>query len=173
MSFFTQQVRQDVLPTALSLCQDPEAEVRRCMCRQLAHLARGLGAEAARSVLLPQLVELAADEEARVRAAAAEAAVQVMPLLDEDARRAVMAPLVIKSCDQVKRGRTLTCTTILTIYMNKMWQKHYKLWQEKRRRCLIIGKICRRYQSSKKTCTYCNNECKSSLWNSSSNRNSI
>ncbi len=118
------------------------------MCRQLAHLARGLGAEAARSALLPQLVELAADEEARVRAAAAEAAVQVMPLLDEDARRAVMAPLVIKSCDQVKRRR-MTCTTIRTIYMYKMWQKHYKLWQEKRRRCLIIGKICRRYQSSK------------------------
>ncbi len=96
------QVRQEVLPTALTLCQDLEADVRHCACRHLvAPLARGLGAESARAALLPQLVELSNDEAARVRLAAVEAVVQVLALLDDDARKSVIVPLVIKSCDQV------------------------------------------------------------------------
>ncbi|KAF4136939.1 hypothetical protein GN958_ATG13929 [Phytophthora infestans] len=51
----------------MSLCQDTDAEVRRCMCIQLDGLARAVGEEHACKELLPELLELLNDEEEQVK----------------------------------------------------------------------------------------------------------
>ncbi|KAG6609724.1 Protein phosphatase 2A regulatory subunit A [Phytophthora cinnamomi] len=51
----------------MALCQDTDAEVRKCMCIQLDGLARAVGEEHACSELLPELLELLQDEEEQVR----------------------------------------------------------------------------------------------------------
>jgi len=37
------RVKREILPLVKSLCQDVEYEVRTCMCRQLEHVAQGIG----------------------------------------------------------------------------------------------------------------------------------
>ncbi|TYZ62534.1 hypothetical protein PybrP1_012716 [[Pythium] brassicae (nom. inval.)] len=54
----------------MALCQDTDAEVRRCMCIQVDALARAVGEEKACSDLLPELLELLQDEEEQVKQAA-------------------------------------------------------------------------------------------------------
>ncbi|GAB9462655.1 hypothetical protein Gpo141_00000143 [Globisporangium polare] len=51
----------------MALCQDTDAEVRKCMCIQLDALARAVGEEKASSELLPELLELLQDEEEQVK----------------------------------------------------------------------------------------------------------
>ncbi|KAE9048390.1 hypothetical protein PR002_g514 [Phytophthora rubi] len=51
----------------MALCQDTDAEVRKCMCIQLDGLARAVGEEHACSELLPELLELLQDEEEQVK----------------------------------------------------------------------------------------------------------
>ncbi|ETI43740.1 hypothetical protein F441_11273 [Phytophthora nicotianae CJ01A1] len=51
----------------MSLCQDTDAEVRKCMCIQLDGLARAVGEEHACKELLPELLELLNDEEEQVK----------------------------------------------------------------------------------------------------------
>uniref|UniRef100_A0A669C7U8 Protein phosphatase 4 regulatory subunit 4 n=1 Tax=Oreochromis niloticus TaxID=8128 RepID=A0A669C7U8_ORENI len=70
-------VKKELLPLARSLCQDPEFEVRACMCRQLESIARATGAE-----LLPDLVELAGDEDSSVRLAAFDTITNLMEMMD-------------------------------------------------------------------------------------------
>ena len=98
-------VEQDVLPTALALCSDPEAEVRHCMCRHLAFVARGAGLEATRASVLPQLVELSNDSSCHVRLSAIETVVHLLSLLDDETCTQTIVPLVIKSCEQVSTDR--------------------------------------------------------------------
>ena len=98
-----QVVRQEVLPTALSLCQDVDAEVRYCMCRHLSFLSCGIGLDATKTTVLPQLVELCTDDNSDVRLAAIETVVQLLGLLDDNTCTRVIVPLVIKSCDQAKQ----------------------------------------------------------------------
>ncbi|KAF1795318.1 HEAT, type 2 [Phytophthora cactorum] len=50
----------------MSLCQDTDAEVRKCMCIQLDGLARAVGEEHACKELLPELLELLNDEEEQI-----------------------------------------------------------------------------------------------------------
>ncbi|KAL8008162.1 putative serine/threonine-protein phosphatase 4 regulatory subunit 4 [Plasmopara halstedii] len=54
----------------MSLCQDTDAEVRKCMCIQLDGLARAIGEDFARKELLSELLELLKDEEEQVKQAA-------------------------------------------------------------------------------------------------------
>ncbi|CAK4712315.1 hypothetical protein LEN26_013332 [Aphanomyces euteiches] len=51
----------------MALCQDTDAEVRKCMCMQLDALARAVGQAKASSDLLPELLELLQDEETQVK----------------------------------------------------------------------------------------------------------
>ncbi|KAG7396051.1 Serine/threonine-protein phosphatase 4 regulatory subunit 4 [Phytophthora boehmeriae] len=51
----------------MALCQDTDAEVRRCMCVQLDGLARAVGEQLACTELLPELLELLQDEEEQVK----------------------------------------------------------------------------------------------------------
>ncbi|KAL4095759.1 hypothetical protein PRIC1_009131 [Phytophthora ramorum] len=51
----------------MALCQDTDAEVRKCMCIQLDGLARAVGEEHACTELLPELLELLQDEEEQVK----------------------------------------------------------------------------------------------------------
>lgn len=37
------RVKREILPLVKSLCQDVEYEVRTCICRQLEHVAQGIG----------------------------------------------------------------------------------------------------------------------------------
>lgn len=58
------------LQKMMAMCQDTDAEVRKCMCIQLDALARAIGEEKAGNVLLPELLELLQDEEEQVKQAA-------------------------------------------------------------------------------------------------------
>ncbi|TMW68813.1 hypothetical protein Poli38472_006281 [Pythium oligandrum] len=54
----------------MAMCQDTDAEVRKCMCIQLDALARAVGEVKACEELLPELLELLQDEEEQVKQAA-------------------------------------------------------------------------------------------------------
>ncbi|XP_069581184.1 serine/threonine-protein phosphatase 4 regulatory subunit 4 isoform X2 [Brachyistius frenatus] len=92
-------VKKDLLPLALSLCQDLEFEVRACMCRQLESIARATGVDDTRTELLPELLELAGDEESNVRLAAFDTIINLMDMMDSDDRLHIVVPLVMSVCD--------------------------------------------------------------------------
>ncbi|KAM9840447.1 serine/threonine-protein phosphatase 4 regulatory subunit 4 [Aulostomus maculatus] len=92
-------VKKELLPLARSLCQDPEFEVRACMCRQLENIARATRVDDTRMELLPELVELAGDEESSVRLAAFDTIINLMELIDSDDRLHVVVPLVMSVCE--------------------------------------------------------------------------
>nr|XP_021148096.1 serine/threonine-protein phosphatase 4 regulatory subunit 4 isoform X3 [Columba livia] len=75
-------MKREILPLVKSLCQDVEYEVRTCMCRQLEHIAQGIGTELTKTVVLPELVELARDESSSVRLAAFETLVNLLEMFD-------------------------------------------------------------------------------------------
>ncbi|XP_026646951.2 serine/threonine-protein phosphatase 4 regulatory subunit 4 isoform X2 [Zonotrichia albicollis] len=93
-------VKREVLPLVKSLCQDVEYEVRACMCRQLEHVARGIGTELTKTVVLPELVELARDEGSSVRLAAFETLVNLLDMFDADDRSQTVLPLVKSFCEK-------------------------------------------------------------------------
>ncbi|XP_063188758.1 serine/threonine-protein phosphatase 4 regulatory subunit 4 isoform X3 [Chroicocephalus ridibundus] len=75
-------IKREILPLVKSLCHDVEYEVRTCMCRQLEHIAQGIGTELTKTVVLPELVELARDEGSSVRLAAFETLVNLLDMFD-------------------------------------------------------------------------------------------
>ncbi|XP_040528088.1 serine/threonine-protein phosphatase 4 regulatory subunit 4 isoform X1 [Gallus gallus] len=93
-------VKREILPLVKSLCQDVEYEVRTCMCRQLEHVAQGIGTELTKTVVLPELVELARDEGSSVRLAAFETLVNLLDMFDSDDRRQTVLPLVKSFCEK-------------------------------------------------------------------------
>uniref|UniRef100_A0A669PHH6 Serine/threonine-protein phosphatase 4 regulatory subunit 4 n=1 Tax=Phasianus colchicus TaxID=9054 RepID=A0A669PHH6_PHACC len=93
-------VKREILPLVKSLCQDVEYEVRTCMCRQLEHIAQGIGTELTKTVVLPELVELARDEGSGVRLAAFETLVNLLDMFDSDDRRQTVLPLVKSFCEK-------------------------------------------------------------------------
>ncbi|XP_053836839.1 serine/threonine-protein phosphatase 4 regulatory subunit 4 isoform X2 [Vidua macroura] len=93
-------VKREVLPLVKSLCQDVEYEVRTCMCRQLEHVARGIGTELTKTVVLSELVELARDEGSSVRLAAFETLVNLLDMFDADDRSQTVLPLVKSFCEK-------------------------------------------------------------------------
>ncbi|NXG11670.1 PP4R4 phosphatase, partial [Sakesphorus luctuosus] len=93
-------IKREVLPLVKSLCQDMEYEVRTCMCRQLEHIARGIGTELTKTVVLPELVELARDEGSSVRLAAFETLVNLLDMFDGDDRSQTVLPLVKSFCEK-------------------------------------------------------------------------
>ena len=107
-----QLVRQEVLPTTLSLCQDIDIEVRYCMCRHLALVSVGVGLETTKTTILPQLVELCDDKQSDVRLAAIETVVQLLGLLDDDTCKHIIIPLVIKTFEQAKQAEDETLVNI-------------------------------------------------------------
>ena len=105
-------VRQEVLPTTLTLCQDIDAEVRYCMCRHLALVSCGVGLEATKATLLPQLVELCDDKQSDVKLAAIETIVQLLGLLDDNTCKQIVIPLVTRTCEQAKLAGDETLVNI-------------------------------------------------------------
>uniref|UniRef100_A0A3Q0TA55 Protein phosphatase 4 regulatory subunit 4 n=1 Tax=Amphilophus citrinellus TaxID=61819 RepID=A0A3Q0TA55_AMPCI len=95
--FDSHRVKKELLPLARSLCQDPEFEVRACMCRQLENIAR-VTVDDTRTELLPDLVELAGDEDSSVRLAAFDTIINLMEMMDSDQLH-VVVPLVMAVCD--------------------------------------------------------------------------
>ncbi|XP_023783408.1 serine/threonine-protein phosphatase 4 regulatory subunit 4 isoform X4 [Cyanistes caeruleus] len=93
-------IKREVLPLVKSLCQDVEYEVRTCMCRQLEHVARGIGTDLTKTVVLPELVELARDEGSSVRLAAFETLVNLLDMFDADDRSQTVLPLVKSFCEK-------------------------------------------------------------------------
>ncbi|KAL3979241.1 DNA polymerase delta subunit 2 [Sarotherodon galilaeus] len=92
-------VKKELLPLARSLCQDPEFEVRACMCRQLESIARATGVDDTRAELLPDLVELAGDEDSSVRLAAFDTIINLMEMMDSDDQLHIVIPLVMAVCE--------------------------------------------------------------------------
>ena len=107
-----QLVRQEVLPTALTLCQDIDIEVRYCMCRHLALVSCGVGLETTKTTILPQLVELCDDKQSDVRLAAIETVVQLLGLLDDETCKQIIIPLVKKTFEQAKQAEDETLVNI-------------------------------------------------------------
>lgn len=97
-----QLVRQEVLPSALSLCQDPEPEVKHEMCRHFSQVAVGVGSEVTKTTMMPQLVDLAADPDGNVRIAAVETVVKLLNFLDAETVRDTVVPMVIESGDRAR-----------------------------------------------------------------------
>ncbi|XP_053923731.1 serine/threonine-protein phosphatase 4 regulatory subunit 4 isoform X4 [Cuculus canorus] len=93
-------IKREILPLVKSLCQDVEYEVRTCMCRQLEHIAQGIGTELTKTVVLPELVELARDEDSSVRLAAFETLVNLLDMFDADDRSQTVLPLVKSFCEK-------------------------------------------------------------------------
>ncbi|NWS72536.1 PP4R4 phosphatase, partial [Crotophaga sulcirostris] len=98
--FEAHTIKREVLPLVKSLCQDVEYEVRTCMCRQLEHIAQGIGTELTKTVVLPELVELARDEGSSVRLAAFETLVNLLDMFDADDRSQTVLPLVKSFCEK-------------------------------------------------------------------------
>ncbi|KAF1448246.1 Serine/threonine-protein phosphatase 4 regulatory subunit 4, partial [Pygoscelis papua] len=93
-------IKREIIPLVKSLCQDVEYEVRTCMCRQLEHIAQGIGTELTKTVVLPELVELARDEGSSVRLAAFETLVNLLDMFDADDRSQTVLPLVKSFCEK-------------------------------------------------------------------------
>ncbi|NXU47191.1 PP4R4 phosphatase, partial [Turnix velox] len=93
-------IKREILPLVKSLCHDVEYEVRTCMCRQLEHIAQGVGTELTKTVVLPELVELARDEGSSVRLAAFETLVNLLDMIDADDRSQTVLPLVKSFCEK-------------------------------------------------------------------------
>ncbi|XP_063188759.1 serine/threonine-protein phosphatase 4 regulatory subunit 4 isoform X4 [Chroicocephalus ridibundus] len=93
-------IKREILPLVKSLCHDVEYEVRTCMCRQLEHIAQGIGTELTKTVVLPELVELARDEGSSVRLAAFETLVNLLDMFDADDRSQTVLPLVKSFCEK-------------------------------------------------------------------------
>ncbi|XP_010002033.1 PREDICTED: serine/threonine-protein phosphatase 4 regulatory subunit 4 [Chaetura pelagica] len=93
-------IKREILPLVKSLCQDVEYEVRACMCRQLEHIAQGVGTDLTKTVVLPELVELARDEGSSVRLAAFETLVNLLEMFDADDRSQTVLPLVKSFCEK-------------------------------------------------------------------------
>ncbi|XP_061757439.1 serine/threonine-protein phosphatase 4 regulatory subunit 4 isoform X2 [Nerophis ophidion] len=88
-------VKKELLPLARALCQDPEFEVRACMCRQLENIATATGADETSTQLLPDLVDLARDGHCDVRLAALDTIINLMEKIDSENRLRVVVPLVM------------------------------------------------------------------------------
>nr|XP_014352688.1 PREDICTED: serine/threonine-protein phosphatase 4 regulatory subunit 4 isoform X2 [Latimeria chalumnae] len=93
-------IKKDMLPLVKSLCQDVEYEVRSCMCRQLEHIAHGIGPELTKATILPELIELARDESSSVRLAAFDTTVNLLELFDKDDRSQTLFPQVKLFCEK-------------------------------------------------------------------------
>ncbi|DBA02891.1 TPA: hypothetical protein N0F65_005918 [Lagenidium giganteum] len=63
----TQDIEGLYFQKMMAMCQDTDAEIRKCMCIQLDALARAVGEEKASAELLPELLELLQDEEEQVK----------------------------------------------------------------------------------------------------------
>jgi len=77
-------IKQDVLPQMMLLCQDIEQEVRTQMCKFLHPIAKSLGPIDTRQLILSEIMELLSDEEPLVRISAINAFLEITHLLDKD-----------------------------------------------------------------------------------------
>ena len=67
-----------------ALCQDPNNDVRACMCEQLHYFVEHMGEDATK--VLPLLIQLVNDEQSNVRQAAVQTIAQILPLLQPGER---------------------------------------------------------------------------------------
>ncbi|KAJ3343035.1 Serine/threonine-protein phosphatase 4 regulatory subunit 4 [Gonapodya sp. JEL0774] len=85
---------------AMTLCQDTDYEVRRCMCLQLPALARSLGPLPSRHELLEEFRELLMDDEDTVREATLSNFVLMIQRTDAEARLKILIPLYRRICEE-------------------------------------------------------------------------
>ena len=108
----SQTIKQEILPSVLSLFKDPEGAVRHCICQQLHFVARGIGAVDVEVILLPQLIELSSDENSKVRLACLESMVQLLGYFNSKTCTGTVVPLVIKICEKAKQEEEETLPKI-------------------------------------------------------------
>ncbi|KXS18817.1 hypothetical protein M427DRAFT_176720, partial [Gonapodya prolifera JEL478] len=85
---------------AMTLCQDTDYEVRRCMCLQLPSLAKSLGSLPSRHELLEEFRELLMDDEDTVREAALSNFVLMLQRSDIESRTKILIPLFRRLCEE-------------------------------------------------------------------------
>ncbi|KAF0685003.1 Aste57867_23032 [Aphanomyces stellatus] len=78
----------------MALCQDTDAEVRKCMCMQLDTLARAVGQAKACSSLLPELLELLQDEEEQVKVMAFRTILSLYDFFPKKERAEAIMPVL-------------------------------------------------------------------------------
>nr|CCA20917.1 conserved hypothetical protein [Albugo laibachii Nc14] len=80
------------LEKMVSLCQDTDADIRKCMCIQVDSLARAISHDTADSVILDELLELLNDEEEQVKKAAFSAFLSLLDYYSSQTRRDRIIP---------------------------------------------------------------------------------
>ncbi|XP_014294821.1 serine/threonine-protein phosphatase 4 regulatory subunit 4 isoform X2 [Halyomorpha halys] len=93
------ELKRDLLPVILSLCQDVSADVRATICPQLSLAILPIGTEAARTMLLPVIVDLASDESPKVKEIAYTTIVDAVPYFSIETIKNVILPLLKQLCN--------------------------------------------------------------------------
>ncbi|XP_062523432.1 serine/threonine-protein phosphatase 4 regulatory subunit 4-like isoform X2 [Corticium candelabrum] len=110
------RVCRELLSLVTSLCQDVDYEVRACMCRQLAPIAKQLGSELTGNLILPELIELAKDEECTVRIACLETLVSILDQLDKELRVSSVIPLVRECFESAFASKDASLQVVCQLY---------------------------------------------------------
>lgn len=92
-------LKRELLPVILSLCQDVSPEVRATICPQLSLAILPIGTEAARTMLLPVIVDLASDESPKVKEVAYTTIVDAVPYFSIETIKNVILPLLKQLCN--------------------------------------------------------------------------
>ncbi|CAH1396742.1 unnamed protein product [Nezara viridula] len=93
------ELKRELLPIILSLCQDVNADVRATICPQLSLAILPIGTEAARTMLLPVIVDLASDESPKVKEIAYTTIVDAVPYFSIETIKNVILPLLKQLCN--------------------------------------------------------------------------
>ncbi|XP_014250273.1 serine/threonine-protein phosphatase 4 regulatory subunit 4-like isoform X2 [Cimex lectularius] len=87
-------LKKELLPTIISLCQDVDGDVRATICRQLQKVLPQLRHEPNKTTVLSSLIELAADELLKVRESAFITVTEVLNVVGIDVVKSTMVPLI-------------------------------------------------------------------------------
>ncbi|KAG8323326.1 Serine/threonine-protein phosphatase 4 regulatory subunit 4 [Homalodisca vitripennis] len=115
LSFSAAQVKRDIIPVVISLCQDVSGEVRAAMSKELPNLASTLGLETS-NFLLNHLLDLVSDEEVLVREAAVEAVAYMLPKFPPDILKSTIIPLTKKVFPDIVKNEDGLLVVLTKVY---------------------------------------------------------
>uniref|UniRef100_A0A1B6GR04 Condensin complex subunit 1 C-terminal domain-containing protein n=2 Tax=Cuerna arida TaxID=1464854 RepID=A0A1B6GR04_9HEMI len=115
LSFSAVQVKRDIIPVVISLCQDVSGEVRAAISKELPNLASTLGMETS-NFLLNHLLDLVSDEEAMVREAAVEAVAYMLPKFHSDTLKSTIIPLTKKVFPEIVKNEDGLLVVLTKVY---------------------------------------------------------
>ncbi|XP_017777798.1 PREDICTED: serine/threonine-protein phosphatase 4 regulatory subunit 4-like [Nicrophorus vespilloides] len=115
-NFKSFDIKKDLLPLTLSLCQDCSPDVRAAICTNLPLVAQGVGKLFVKSNLLPSIIELASDENGSVRGASVVTISTNLQYLDNDTKKQTMVPLLKQLSEKGLRKNDPTAIILANEY---------------------------------------------------------